>query len=256
MFINDSYANRIGKGTSKALERFDSFKRRVFGNGRLINNARDNNMVIGYVLKADIRHYFDTVDHEILMGIIGRKVKDERTLVLIRKILNNHTATITGKGMPIGNLTSQFFANLYLNELDYFVKHGLKAKFYVRYVDDFVIMHPSIETLFTWRQQIACFLESLKLELHPEKSKIYPLHKGVNFLGYRIFYHYILLKKSNIRRMESRMREYERLYSREEITYEKVLQGFESWKSYARYANSYKVRKEFAKKLNSSFITM
>ena len=249
-FIDDSYANRIGKGTAKALKRFDSFKRSVSGNGRPVNNARDNNMVVGYVLKADIRHYFDSVDHETLMGIVGRRVHDEKVLALVRKILKNHATSIPGKGMPIGNLTSQFFANLYLSELDYFVKHNLKARFYIRYVDDFVIMHPSKETLMVWKGQISGFLKTLKLELHPEKSKVYPLHRGVNFLGYRIFYHYIFLRRSNLRKMESRMRENESLYRRGEMTYEKVLQGFESWMSYARYANSYVVRKEFVKKLN------
>ena len=252
-FIDDSYANRIGKGTRKALERFDNFKRKAAKNGRLVNNARDSNMVVGYVLKADIRHYFDSVDHEILMGIIGKRVDDERILTLTCKILKNHATSIPGKGMPIGNLTSQFFANLYLNELDCFVKHSLKTRFYIRYVDDFIIMHSSKETLLEWKGQISGFLKTLKLELHPEKSKVYPLHRGVNFLGYRIFYQYALLRRSNLRKMESRMRKYESLYRRGEMTYEKVLQGFESWMSYARYADSYRTRKEFTKKLNKVF---
>ena len=252
-FIDDSFANRIGKGTRKALERFDSFKRKVGKNGRIVNGAQDDNMVVGYILKADIRHYFDNVDHDVLMGLISRRISDERILALVRKILSNHTTNNPGKGMPIGNLASQFFANLYLNELDCFVKHELKAKFYIRYVDDFVIMHSSKKTLLQWKCQIADFLETLKLDLHPEKSKICPLHNGVGFLGYRIFYHYALLRSSNVRTMENRMLRYESLYKEGCITYEKVAQGFESWMSFAKYANSYGQRKKMAKEFNMAF---
>ena len=126
-FIYDSYANRKGKGTHAAIRRFDEFKRKVSGNGKLLPNAKNKNQVYGYVLKCDIKHYFDSVDHEVMMQIISRKIKDEKVLRLIEKILENHSNKDNGsahaaKGMPIGNLTSQFFANVYLNELDHFVK--------------------------------------------------------------------------------------------------------------------------------------
>ncbi|MBI4158979.1 hypothetical protein HY500_01840, partial [Candidatus Woesearchaeota archaeon] len=139
-FIYDSYASRKFKGTHKAVERFDKFKKKVSRNGKLANNYYDNNNVIGYALKADVKHYFETVNHEILLKIIRRKIKDENIISLIKKILNNFDTKIKGMGMPLGNLTSQFFANVYLNELDQFVKHKLKAKYYIRYVDDFVIL--------------------------------------------------------------------------------------------------------------------
>ena len=189
-FIHDSYANQLNKGTSKALERFDVFKRKASQNGRLVNKQKDNNMVVGYVLKADIKHYFNMVDHEILMEIIRRKIKDRKVLLLIQKILDNHITKYPNKGMPIGNLTSQFFANLYLNELDYFVKHKLKIKCYIRYVDDFVLLGKSKERLEYCKNKISRFLKTIKLELHSEKSQIYPLHKGTKFLGFRIFYYY------------------------------------------------------------------
>src|SRR3989344_4564521 len=144
-FIYDSHASRKGKGTHKAVERFDKFKRKISKNGRLAKNAYNKNNVTGYVLKADIKHYFDTVDHERLLEIIERKVKDKNVIWLIKQILNNFDTSIKGKGMPLGNLTSQFFANVYLNELDQFVKHKLKAKYYIRYVDDFLILHNSKE---------------------------------------------------------------------------------------------------------------
>jgi len=252
-FIDDSYANRVGKGTRKALDRFDRFKRKVGKNGRIVNGAKDDNMVVGYILKADIRHYFDTVDHDVLMGLIGRRISDERILALVRKILKNHVTDSPGKGMPIGNLTSQFFANLYLNELDYFVKHQLRAGFYIRYVDDFVIMHNSEKILLQWKRQIASFLETLKLELHPEKSKVYPLHNGVNFLGCRVFYHHKLLKKSNLMAIENRLVEFKKSYDRNETTYEKIMQSLESWMAYARHANTYKLRKDIMQQFDSAF---
>lgn len=147
VFIYDTYANRKNKGTHAGLKRFDEFERKVSRNGELLRNAKDGNMVVEYALKADIKHYFDTVDIETLMKIIGKKIIDEKVLQLIETILNNHDFKIKGKGMPLGNLTSQFFANVYLSELDYYIKHNLKAKYYVRYVDDFVILHGSKEKL-------------------------------------------------------------------------------------------------------------
>ncbi|MEK6951448.1 MAG: reverse transcriptase/maturase family protein, partial [Nanoarchaeota archaeon] len=186
IFIYDSYASRKNKGTHKAIIRFDEFKRKISKNGKLIKNAKNNNIVQGYVLKADITHYFQTVDHEILLSIIKEKIKDENIIWLIKQILNNFDTEIKGRGMPLGNLTSQFFANVYLNKLDYFVKHKLKAKYYIRYVDDFVILHHNKETLEEYKLSIDKFLrENLKLELHPDKSKIIPLKNGINFLGYR-----------------------------------------------------------------------
>lgn len=108
------------------------FMRKTSNNGRLVKGAWDGNSVCGYVLKADIKKYFDYVDHKVLVGIIRRKIKDERVLWLVKVILNNFETQREGKGMPLGNYTSQFFANVYLNELDYFVKHILKARYYIQ----------------------------------------------------------------------------------------------------------------------------
>lgn len=114
-FIYDSFANQINKGTLKAIERFDYFKRK----------ASLNNTKTCYLLKSDIRQYFETVDHSIILSILGRKIADGRVMWLIKVILDNYSGKEEGKGMPLGNLTSQFFANVYLNELDHFVKHEL-----------------------------------------------------------------------------------------------------------------------------------
>ena len=243
IFIYDSCANRKGKGNLKTVERFYSFMRKVSRNGK-INGWFNDNQVKGYCLKADIKHYFQEVNHETLLKIIGRKIQDEKVLWLIKRILANYF--VRGKGMPLGNLTSQFFANVYLNKLDYFVKHKLKVKYYLRYVDDFAILHPSKSQLETWRNQIDEFLiNELKLELHKEKSKIIPLSRGIDFVGFRNFYYYKLLRKRNIRRILSKI---ERFKNRE-VTYEKILEIFQGWQAYAKWANTYKLRKKLFKKI-------
>ncbi|MFA5382822.1 MAG: reverse transcriptase domain-containing protein [Candidatus Micrarchaeia archaeon] len=187
-FIYDSCANQKKKGTSLALKRFDFFKRKVSKQG--------------FVLKADIKHYFEEVDQQVLLDIIKRKIKDKQIINLIKIILINHKTKIINKGMPLGNLTSQFFANVYLNTLDYFIKHNLKVKYYIRYVDDFVIFHRSKTYLFYFKQKISDFLkEKLFLSLHEGKSKIFFIAQGITFLGFRIFYYYKRLKKNNRKRI-------------------------------------------------------
>ncbi|HLC32547.1 MAG TPA: reverse transcriptase/maturase family protein [Candidatus Nanoarchaeia archaeon] len=177
-FIVDSYASRKGKGTTAALDRFYLFLRQVTRNGRVLRGAENKNTVVGFAFKADIKSYFDSVDHDVLFGILSKRVKDESVLWLIQKILDNYTSGTSGKGMPLGNWTSQFFANVYLNELDQFVKHQLKAKYYLRYVDDFIIVHSSKITLQEYEHRVRDFLRTLKLELHPTKCKIFPLGGG------------------------------------------------------------------------------
>lgn len=237
IFICDSYANRKNKGTHAALKRFDEFKRKVSGNGQLVKDAKDSNMVISYALKVDIKHYFDTIDAEILLRIIGKKIADKKVLQLIKVILSNHNFKTEGKGMPLGNLTSQFFANVYLNELDYYIKHNLKIKYYIRYVDDFVILHRSKEKLLLYKWMINNFLkQKLKLELHPEKSKIIPLYKGINLLGFRVFYHYKLPRKSNVRKFERKLNNIR-------IDGDKITKMLEGWFGYVMHGNTYKLRR-------------
>ncbi|MCL5730344.1 MAG: reverse transcriptase/maturase family protein, partial [Candidatus Pacearchaeota archaeon] len=149
-FIYDSCANRKGKGNLFAVQRLDNFLKKVSRNGKTEGWFNDN-QVVGYCFKADIKHYFQEVDHSVLLGIIRKKITDNKVIWLIEKILENNVSdNPAGKGMPLGNLTSQFFANVYLNELDKFVKHQLRAKFYIRYVDDFVLLNSSREKLSEW----------------------------------------------------------------------------------------------------------
>ena len=155
------------------------------------------------------------------------------------------------KGMPLGNLTSQFFANVYLNELDYFIKHQLKAKYYIRYVDDFIILHESKEQLEEWKLQIGEFLiNRLKLELHPQKSKIISLSRGVDFVGFRNFWHYKLLRKRNIRKMLKIIGK----YKNGEFSKEKMLESFQGWNAYAKWANTLNLRKKVVRKIYASNI--
>jgi retron-type reverse transcriptase len=254
-FICDSCANRKKKGTSYAMKRFDKFFRKVTSNGKLLKNSKNNNMVMGYVLKADIKHYFDTVDHKIMIKIIRKKISDEKVIWLIEKILDNHNSKLKGKGMPIGNLTSQFFANVYLNELDYFVKHNLKAKYYIRYVDDFVILHKSKEKLVLWKWLINNFLKSIKLELHPEKSRIIPLHKGIKFLGFRVFYHYKIPKKGNLIKIEKRIKELKEAFQKNLIGKDKLNDVLNGWNSYLLLGNTYRLRKNIKKEFNKIIST-
>ncbi len=250
-FIDDSYANRTGKGTLAALQRFDEFKRKISKGGVLLCNSFDNNTVLGFALKCDIKHYFESVNHEILLEIIERKIKDENIIWLIEKILANHSPKKEmrqSSGMPLGNLTSQFFANVYLNELDYFVKHELPVKFYIRYVDDFVILHESRHVLGEYEEKTSKFLFArLDIQLHPEKSKIVPLHKGVRLLGFRCFYHFMIPKKSNIRFMEKRIEKFEDKLRQKQTTPQEIDESTYGWCAYAMLGNTYRLRKRIMK---------
>ncbi len=246
-FIYDSYANRINKGNIRAVERFYYFLKKVSKNGK-INGWFNNNQIKGFCLKADIKHYFQEINHNILLNIISRKIKDEKVIWLIKRILKN--LDINGKGMPLGDLTSQFFANVYLNDLDYFVKHILKAKYYIRYVDDFVILHNSKEQLGVWFKKISIFLKDrLKIEPHPEKSRIILLSRGIDFVGFRNFYYYRLLRKRNIKNMLVKIEN----YKKGNIPEEKLLEIFQGWNAYAKWANSFKLRKNIIKKIYLRF---
>ena len=251
-FIYDNCANRKGKGNLFAIKRFNYFVRKVSRNGKT-HGWLNNNQIKGYCLKADIEHYFREVNKTILLEMVRRKIKDEKTINLIKLILENKVGsererereretrkTDNNKGMPLGNLTSQFFANVYLNELDKFVKHKLRAKYYIRYVDDFVILHSSKEQLEKWKEEIKIFLkEKLKLELHPDKSKIISLSKGVDFVGFRNFYHYRLLRKRNVRNIKRKIH----LFQYGKITDENFKEIFQGWNAYASWANSYNLIK-------------
>lgn len=252
-FIHDSYANRKGKGTLNAIKQLDEFKRKVSHNGTIISKFRSRN-VRGFFLKCDIKHYFDTVSHANLMEILRKTIKDREVLFLIHNILKNHSTQTKGRGMPLGNLTSQFFANIYLNELDQYVKHELKAKYYIRYVDDFIILHKDKNQLFYYKDNIAEFLkQKLLICLNLEKSKIKPLSRGIDFLGYRIHYYHKLLRKRNIRKVYRQLSQLKTEFDSGQIDYDRIYNFLEGWCAYAKNANTYSLRKQLLTQFENYF---
>ncbi len=239
-FIHDSYASQKGKGTLRALKRFDCFVREITKNGK---KTFDGQRIVGFVLKADVQHYFDTVDHAVLLDIIKKRVKDEDILWLVKVILDNYNSGSADKGMPLGNWTSQFFANIYLNELDQFVKHTLKAKYYIRYVDDFVILGRTKSQLDYFRQEINEFLKMLKLELHPNKCRMSTLERGVSFLGFRVFPQHKLVRVRNLRKIKRSLSVLLEDYEEGFVDADDVFEVLKGWNGYAMHGNTYVLRK-------------
>jgi len=163
---------------------------------------------------------------------------------LIRGIVESWPVGGGDKGIPIGNLTSQLFANIYLHEMDKFVKHELRAEFYVRYMDDGVIIHGDKEWLREAREWLGKFLgERLALGLN-SKTNIFPIAQGVNFLGYRIWPTHRLLRKSSARRMKRKLRRFERGYSEGSIEFDHINASIQSWLGHCSHADTYKLRRK------------
>ena len=194
-FIHDSYSCRLNKGTHKAMERFKYFSRKV----------SRNNTKQCWILKCDIKKFFASIDHSMLLQILGKYIEDREVLWLLNQIiLSFHTSL--DKGLPLGNLTSQLLVNIYMNEFDQYIKHKLKVKYYIRYADDFVILSSSKDYLCTIYQYIVHFLRNkLKLELHPDKISIKTLSSGIDFLGWVHFPDHRILRTTTKRRMFKRL---------------------------------------------------
>jgi retron-type reverse transcriptase len=239
-FIHDSYACRKGKGSHAAVRRYTEF-------------ARKNR----YVLKCDIQKYFQSVDHAILLDMVSQKIRCPGTLWLIESVVASRRDTSVvfyfkgddlfspyqrPRAIPIGNLTSQFFANVYLNGFDHLVKDHLRCKYYIRYVDDFVVFDNSKEKLRGVKAELETYLGSLRLCLHRDKSRVYRVKDGVRFLGYRIFPTHRLVAKANILAMRRRLRRYSRQYRDGEMSLDKVRQCIQSWIGHACHADSYRLR--------------
>ena len=230
-FIHDSCTNQKGKGTLFAIKRLDKFLKKVTRNGKT-RGWFCNNQIKGYCLKADIKHYFEEVSHEILLNIIKRKIRDKNTIQLIAIILKNHKNK--NKGIPLGNLTSQFFANIYLNELDYYIKHKLKIKFYIRYVDDFIILNSEKRKLSPLKTRVKQFVkDKLKLKLHSQKSRITRLSSGIDFLGFRNYYYFKFPRKRCLKKMQN----IEAEYSKGKISKNKFNQIYQGWLAHIKQTN-------------------
>lgn len=211
-FISDSYACRVGKGTHRAIRQLQRWLRKT-----------DRSLKRFYYLKLDISKYFYRVDHEVLMGILQRKIADKDLLHVLSVIINcedTHFGLPLGAdvgnvaydellgevGLPIGNLTSQMFANLYLNELDQHCKHHLHLHYYIRYMDDIIILHHDKKYLERIKQDIAKFLaDNLHLQLN-SKTCIRPTSMGIEFVGFRVWSTHIKLRKKTAEKMKKRLK--------------------------------------------------
>lgn len=232
-FIYDSYSCRLDKGTHRAVSRLVKFTQIV----------SKNHTSPCWALKLDIKKFFASVDHEVLLNLLKKKIKDEDIIWLLKQTINSfYSDKGEDKGMPLGNLTSQVFANIYLNELDQFVKHKLKAKYYMRYADDFLFLSKNKKLLREYVDVLRQFLNNeLKLELHPDKISIRRLDNGVDFLGYIILPHYILPRTKTKRRIFRKMEE--------NINSSSFEQSLQSYLGYLGHAKSFKITQELKNKV-------
>lgn len=229
-FIHHSYACRPGRGMHAGADQAQAWLRAV---------QREHGRA--YVLKADVSKYFASIDHDILLELLARHIACPRTLALCEEIIGTWSP-----GLPIGNLTSQLWANVYLHELDRFVKHELRARRYMRYMDDFAIVHHDKQALQRMRGEIEGFLaHRLRLRLN-DKTQVFPVGqrhgRALDFLGYRIWPTHRRLRTTSARRMTRRMRWMQRAYARGEITLADVRQRIASWAGHAAGADTYRLR--------------
>jgi RNA-directed DNA polymerase len=242
-FIHDTYACRVGKGTHAAIHRAQDFSRRF-----------------PYVLKCDIEHFFPRMDHEILYSRFARLIADPQTLRLCKLILDSgagiHTeispAIFPGDdlfsaarlhGLPIGNLTSQFWANVYLDPLDQFVKRELKCPAYCRYVDDVLLFSEDKVDLHRWRAAIIEFLASLRLTLHEAEAQVFPVSTGIPFLGWRIYPDHLRLKRQNGVAFQRRFSLLLREYAEGKIPLQRVDASVQGWIAHVQHGQTWGLRR-------------
>jgi retron-type reverse transcriptase len=234
-YIHDSYACRRDKGTHKGADRAQAFIKRV-----------EQKHGKAYALKADISRYFSSIDHHILKSLLDRKIQCDRTKALLFYIIDNSPSDALGVGIPLGNLTSQIFANIYLNELDRFAKHTLNVKNYVRYMDDFIIIYQDKRQVHEWRKQIEQFLNfNLRLKTN-SKTQVFPIStangRSLDFLGYRIYSGHRLLRKSSVKRIKTKLKKFHTDYYNGETNISEINQSIQSWIGHAKHANTFKLR--------------
>lgn len=238
-FIFDSYSCRLSKGNHKAMDRLERFARKV----------SENNHRNIFALKCDIKKFFATIDHNVLFIILKRKIKNNSAVWLLEQItssfLSDRSVSVNKKGVPIGNLTSQLFANIYLNELDRFLKQELKVKYYLRYTDDFLIISDNKECLEKTISEIILFLkEKLLLAIHEEKTKIRKTRQGIDFLGYVVF------QKHRLVRTKTKKRIFRKLDKRHQnledglISEKSFNQSLQSYLGVLKHCKGYKIKKK------------
>lgn len=242
-FIFDSYANRVGKGTHRALDRAQAFARRY-----------------RYVLQCDVQQFFPAIDHCILRETLARKLSDPEVMWLVDQILDSGAGVLSGeyvmryfpgdvlwdqlrpRGLPIGNLTSQFWANCYLNPFDHFVKRELRCAGYLRYVDDFLLFTNDRAAISKWRDEIVGRLARLRLSMHPAAHPR-PVAEGIPFLGFVVYPDRRRLKRRKVLAYWRRFRTLLNRYRLGEIALEAVTASARGWANHARYGNTVGLRK-------------
>lgn len=236
-FIYHSYSCRNEKGTHRAVNRLQKFARKT----------SENNTKTCFILKCDIRRFFGSIDRSILIGLIQKKIKDKNTMCLMTEIIKSFS-TSPNKGLPLGNITSQLFANIYLNELDQFIKHILKIKYYIRYCDDFVILNSSKDYLDNLIRVINYFLqEKLRLSFHPDKIKIRKYRQGIDFLGYVSFPYYRILRTKTKRRVFRKIKQKINDLKENKITKKFFEQTIQSYFGLLKHCNSFNLRRELSR---------
>lgn len=225
MYINDTFACIEGRGTHKAVDKMQEYLR-----------IADKEYEEVWVLKCDIKKFFFSVDRKILYNLIKRKIKDKHFLRLTKKIIFYDDEKVS---IPIGNYTSQIYANIYLNELDRFIKQSLKVKYLVRYMDDFIILTNSKNNAKYFLREIKAFLnDKLKLELNA-KTAYFKAKQGVNFCGFRVWKTHRLLREQSKKKMKRKLKIFQKLYKENKIELEYILACINSWRGHAKHCNSY-----------------
>jgi hypothetical protein len=241
-FIDDSYACRQGRGVHAAVRRYQGWARHR-----------------ACVLKVDVARYFPSIDHDILKAKLRRRIKDARVLGLFEVIIDGAppspepAALFPGDdlvslmqrrvGLPIGNLTSQFLANLYLDDLDHHLKEGLRVRAYMRYVDDLLLLDDDKGRLWAWRDAIAAFLARERLRLHPHKQQVHRACDGVDVLGYRVFPDRIRVRRDNGYRFRRRLRAMARDHARWRCELPEIKASVAAWIGHVRHASSWGLRR-------------
>ena len=242
-FIADSYANRVGLGTHRAVDRLQSLARRY-----------------RYVLRADIVKHFPSLDHEIMYGLLAQTIKDEGTRWLIERIINSGTGVLKDeyemvyfpgddlfaverpRGLPIGNLTSQFWSNVYLNPLDWFVTRDLGCAAYVRYVDDFCLFSDSKRQLYEWKRAFVALLAGLRLTIHEPEAQVIPCTHGIPWLGFVVYPTHRRIKARNVVKFSRRLRDRWDEYCADEISFAEFDASVQGWINHVRYADTWGLR--------------
>ena len=238
-FIHDSYSCRLGKGTHCGVRQLARYLRVVSGNHHRT----------AYALKCDIRKFFENIDHGLLVGLIEKRVCDVGTRWLIREIIDSFSMSkgspSSKVGLPLGNVTSQLFSNIYLNEFDQWAKHTLKARYYLRYCDDFIILHSDADYLRGIVPLIQKTLhKKLKLALHPHKVSITKIRQGVDFLGYVTLPHATMVRTVSKNRMFRKLQEKKKLVQNGTITEESFNHSRQSYLGVLAHANAQKLREQ------------